>query len=82
MEELRKPTRGRETSERLQRRLAYNLVNKTNICIKYQKTSEEKEALKRVRSQHKKDLKAAYGEKYTRRVMNLPDHMYRITMGN
>lgn len=70
---------GRETSERLQRRLIYQMVNRVNTFLKYKKTSEEKERTKKVISEHKKALKAHYGGNYNRKIMNLPDFAYQIT---
>jgi hypothetical protein len=77
-QELRKNS-GRETSERLQRRITYGLVNRVNTFLKYKKTSEEKEQAKKTKSAHKNALKAYYKEDYNSRILNLPDFTYQIT---
>lgn len=70
---------GRETSERLQRRLIYAFVNRVNIFKSYYKTPEEKLKLKRTKTEHKKALKQHYGSGYNRKIMNLPQFTYEIT---
>jgi hypothetical protein len=71
--------RTRETSERLQRRIAYSFVNRTNTFLKFQKSSEERQLLKRTQSEHKKALKMHYKDAYSPKIMNLPQFNYQIT---
>lgn len=81
MDELaRRPIQNRFTSERLQRRIAYTFANRINTFAGFFKTSEEREELKRIKSEHKKQLKDYYRDSYHPKIMNLPQFRYEITL--
>lgn len=68
----------KESSEEHSRRVAYSIANKTNSFLAYQKTTEEKEHLKRIKAAHKTELKSYYKENLTRKILNLPELIYQI----
>lgn len=73
---------GRETSERLQRKIAYGFVNRINTFKGFEKNPEERGRLKQIKAEHKNLLRAHYGESYTKRILNIPQFVYQIVNDN
>lgn len=65
------------TSEMVQRKLAYRFANRKNVLGRLFKTKEEKEELRKLKSEHKNALIQHYGKDYNRRkIFNLPQYSY------
>ena len=69
----------RQTSEHSHIRETHHFADKINMFSAYRKTSQEKEALKAAQAHHKKILKTYYGQKYQKKILNLPDVVYEIS---
>lgn len=77
---MHKPIHHRMTSEQLHRRTVAQFVTKVNTTLHYQKTEEEREKLKKTKAKHKRILQKFYGPDYNKKILNLPELRYEITM--